>query len=112
MRFAAGGPAPPDVRGRLQTFFIAREKLIGMTHYLLRAAAGALVATIATGCNGGGAAAPHLGNASGPILTNLHTQTTIGSTVDPGPGTVGTTPANQQIYFNDDNANTVVLISQ
>jgi hypothetical protein len=60
-----------------------------MTTHVFRAAAGALVALLATGCNGGGAAAPHLGTGTAgvPILSNLHTQTTIGSTLDPGPGT-------------------------
>jgi hypothetical protein len=60
-----------------------------MTTHVLRAAAGALLVTLAAGCNSGGASAPHLGtgNAIVPILSNLHTQTTIGSTVDPGPGT-------------------------
>ncbi len=60
-----------------------------MTTHVFRAAAGALVAMLATGCSGGGASAPHVntGTAFPAILSSLHTQTTIGSTVDPGPGT-------------------------
>ena len=56
-----------------------------MIPHALRAVVGALVAVLAAGCNSGAATAPHL-TPTGPILPTLHTQTTIGSTVDPGPG--------------------------
>lgn len=84
---ARGRTSPARVP--FQTFFIARVKLLGMMTYGLRAAAaGALVALLATGCNGGGSSAPHFGTGTAfvGILSTLHTQTTIGSTVDPGPG--------------------------
>ncbi|MBV8643668.1 MAG: hypothetical protein JO225_07100 [Candidatus Eremiobacteraeota bacterium] len=53
------------------------------------AVAAALLALAAAGCQGGGATAPPIntGTPAPVVLSSLNTMRTIGSTVDPGPGT-------------------------
>ena len=55
---------------------------------LPRAVVVGLAAMLVAGCNSGATTPPpfRTGTAFPPVLSGLHTQTTIGSTVDPGPG--------------------------
>jgi NHL repeat len=69
---------------RLQTFRISAPYAAAAVTSRLLCAAAAFALT-AAGCGGANSVPPKV--AVTPILPTLHTQTTIGSTVDPGPGT-------------------------